>query len=112
MKKYLLLIISVFVVCNVFAQYEIPGMPLAFQLEKQSLRRSAFDFFIDINADTTKISSEKVQSERREFITGVTCPVDINIANAQYFVENDVKVYRVGLRSNEAKGISLYFDRF
>ena len=109
MKRFLLLLISALFVSMSYAQYESAGMPLQFKLEKETFRRSVSHFFVDINADTTKVSLE---SSRRELVTGVTCPIDISIKNGQTFIENGLKVYRVGLKSENAKGISIFFDKF
>lgn len=109
MKRIVLFILSAFFVLSAFAQYESYGVPLKFTQKKEKLRRSTSSFFVDLNADTTKISLE---SSHREFITGVTCPVDINLDNGQTFIENGYKVSRIGLRSENAKGISLFFDKF
>lgn len=111
MRKLSLLILSILFSFCAFAQYETAGMPLKFSAEKNTnvLKRSVSSFYVDLNADTTMVSME---SAHRELITGVTCQVDININECQSFVENNLKVYRVGLRSENAKGISLFFDRF
>ena len=109
MKRFLLYIISIFVVSQAFAQYESAGMPMKFTQEKQGMKRSASSFFIDINADTTKVS---IDDSNRRFVSGVTCPVDISMNDGNSFVEGDLKVWRVGVRSENAKGISLYFDNF
>ena len=109
MKRFLLYIVSLLIAGQALAQYESAGMPLQFTVEKQSLRRSVSNFFIDIDADTTKVVLE---SSRREFVSGVTCPIDISMNDGNTFIQGDMKVWRVGLRSENAKGISLYFDNF
>ena len=109
MRKTILLILSLASCCCAFAQYESAGMPLDFSQQTGKQRRSASNFFVDINADTTKVSLE---SSRRVFVSGVTAEVDINVNDGQTFVENGLKVSRVGLRSENAKGISLFFDRY
>lgn len=109
MKRFLLYLISIFVVSQAFAQYESAGMPMKFTQEKQGMKRSASSFFIDINADTTKVS---IDDSNRRFVSGVTCPVDISMNDGNSFVEGNLKVWRVGVRSENAKGISLYFDKF
>lgn len=109
MKRFLIFIISALFIYQAFAQYESDGMPLPFKFEKETSRRSVSHFFVDINADTTNISLE---SSHRELVTGVTCPIDISIKNGQTFIENGLKVYRVGLKSEKAKGMSIFFDRF
>ena len=80
MKRYLLFIFSLFISFYAFSQIESAGIPLKFALEKQTLRRSATNFFVDLNADTTKIASE---SSQRVLVSGVTCPVDISIKECQ-----------------------------
>ena len=109
MKRILIYIVSFFLMAQVFAQYESAGMPLKYTPEKQGKKRSASSFFINLNADTTKISFD---TPRREYISGVTCPVDISMNEGNTFVEGNVKVWRVGLNSENAKGISLFFDKF
>ena len=109
MKRVLIYIVSFFFMAQVFAQYESAGMPLKYTPEKQGKKRSASSFFINLNADTTKISFD---TPRREYISGVTCPVDISMNEGNTFVEGNVKVWRVGLNSENAKGISLFFDKF
>ena len=109
MKRFFLYLVSVFVACQAFAQYESAGMPMKYTQEKQGMLRSASGFFIDLNADTTKVSSE---SSYRKFVSGVTCPLDITIGDTNSFLEGDLKVYRVGLRSENAKGIAIFFDKF
>lgn len=109
MKKTILLILSLVSFCWAFAQYESAGMPLKFSQQTGIQRRSTANFFVDINADTTKISLE---TSRRTFVSGVTAEVDVNVNDGQTFFENGLKVSRVGLCSEKAKGISLFFDRF
>ena len=109
MKKLLLYLVSLFVCGQALAQYESAGMPLKYEQEKESLKRSASAFFINLNADTTKVSLE---STRKEYVTGVTCNLDISMNEGSTFVEDDMKVWRVGLRSENAKGMSIFFDKF
>ena len=109
MKRILLLIASAFIANLGYAQIESAGMPLKFTLEKQSMRRSASNFFIDINADTTKISFD---TPNRVYVTGVTCPVDISMNEGNTFVEGANRVWRVGVKSEKAKAISIFFDKF
>ena len=109
MKKLLLYLVLLFVCAQAFAQYETAGMPLKYNGEKASLKRSASSFFISLNADTTKVSLE---STRREYVSGVTCDLDISMNEGSTFVEGDMKVWRVGLRSENAKGMSIFFDKF
>lgn len=109
MKKILLCLVTLLFATQVFAQYESAGMPLKYTPEKQSLKRSASNFFINLNADTTKVS---LDASKREYVSGVTCPLNISMNDGNTFVEGDMKVWRVGLHSDNAKGISLYFDNF
>ncbi len=109
MRKLSLLILSIFFSFCAFAQYETAGVPLKYSPEKQTMRRSFSNFFIDLNADTTKVFLE---SSTREFVSGVTCPVDISMNDGNTFVEPDMKIWRVGLQSENAKGMSLFFDKF
>lgn len=109
MKRFIFFIILSLYIGQAFAQYESEGLPLQFRLENKKLRRSVSEFFVDINADTTKISLE---SSQRVLVSGVTCPVDISVKEGQTFVENGLRVYRVGLKSENAKGISIFFDKF
>ena len=109
MKKIFLYLVSILFVTQAFAQYESAGMPLKYTPEKQGMRRSASNFFIGLNADTTNVSFE---DSRREYVTGVTCPVNISMNDGSAFVEGEMKVWRVGLQSENAKGISIYFDKF
>lgn len=90
------------------AQYESPGRPLKYS-EKKTMLRGFSRFFIDINADTTKIPQNTAY---RNLYTGVTCAVDVSMEDGESYVEGDLKVWRVGLKSENAKGISLFFDRF
>ncbi len=109
MKRFFLYLVSIFIVSQAFAQYESAGAPLKYTLEKQGMRRSTSNFYINLNADTTKVSFD---SPSRKFISGVTCDIDVSIAEGSTFVEEKFKVYRVGLHSENAKGIALFFDRF
>lgn len=109
MKRILLYLVSIFIVCQAFAQYESAGMPLKYTQKINGLKRSVSNFFIDINADTTKVS---LDSLNRKFVSGVTCPIDISMNDGSVFVEDGLKIWRVGLRSEDAKGIALFFDKF
>jgi hypothetical protein len=100
MKKIFLYLVSILFVTQAFAQYESAGMPLKYTPEKQGMRRSASNFFIGLNADTTNVSFE---DSRREYVTGVTCPVNISMNDGNTFVEGEMKVWRVGLQSENAK---------
>ena len=109
MRKSILLILSLISFCCAFAQYESAGMPLKYTPEKQGMRRSVANFFVNLNADTTKISLE---TSNRMYVTGVTAEVDIDINKGRTFIENGLKISRVGVYSKNAKGISLFFDKF
>lgn len=109
MRKSILLILSLISFCCAFAQYESAGMPLKYTPEKQGMRRSVANFFVNLNADTTKISLE---TSNRMYVTGVTAEVDIDINKGKTFIENGLKISRVGVYSKNAKGISLFFDKF
>ena len=109
MKRFFLYLVSIFIVSQAFAQYESAGAPLKYTLEKQGMRRSTSNFFINLNADTTQVS---LDASKREYVSGVTCPLSISMNDGSTFVEGDMKVWRVGLHSDKAKGISLFFDKF
>ena len=85
MKKTILLILSLVSFCWAFAQYESAGMPLKFSQQTGIQRRSTANFFVDINADTTKISLE---TSRRTFVSGVTAEVAVNVNDGQTFFDN------------------------
>jgi hypothetical protein len=53
-----------------------------------------------------------LDASKREYVSGVTCPLNISMNDGSTFVEGDMKVWRLGLHSDNAKGISLYFDNF
>ncbi len=112
-KRYLILFFLISLCSQAFCQYESAGMPVKFTLNEETttynLKRSVSNFFIDIQADTTNFFSE---NKYRNYTTGVTSAVDISVKDGISFTEDDVKIYRVGLRSKNAKGIALYFDKF
>ena len=109
MKRFSLLILSILFFCQLMAQYESAGKPLKFSAESAGLKRSLSSFYVDIQADTTKIPTE---TQGRKLISGVTSNVDISMNDGVTFVEEGLKVWRVGVKSKNAKGISLFFDRF
>ena len=109
MKRFSLLILSILFFCQLMAQYESAGKPLRFSSESAGLKRSLSSFYVDIQADTTKIFAE---TQGRKLISGVTSKVDISMNDGVTFVEEGLKVWRVGVKSKNAKGISLFFDRF
>ena len=109
MKRFILYLVSILIASQALAQYESAGAPLKYTQQKQGMRRSASNFYINLNADTTKVS---LGFSNRKFVSGVTCPLSISMNDGSTFVEGDMKVWRVGLHSNNAKGISLFFDKF
>lgn len=109
MKRISSFILFVFCILSAMAQYESAGVPLKFSVDNTMLRRSVSNFYIDINADTTNIP---LNLDSGKVISGVTCPVDISMNEGLVFTQGDLKVWRVGLTSENARGISLFFDRF
>ena len=69
MKRFILYLVSILIASQALAQYESAGAPLKYTQQKQGMRRSASNFYINLNADTTKVS---LGFSNRKFVSGVT----------------------------------------